>query len=403
MIDRRAIALSLWVVTMVAAVLAIVLVGVTRDTPVPTSWGFRGAAEAFGITCGTVGVIVALRRPENRIGWLFGIIGLGFALEAFVNEYVIASTFVVTGGLPATEFLAWTLTWLWVPALGTALIVLPLLFPTGYLLSRSWRLAMVFGVGAIIVFGVAIALAPGPIQQATFITNPLAIEGMSVSDYANQVVGPIWLPLILALGISLSSLVLRFRRASVETRQQIKWFALATLIAGAAFALYVTVSVIAPTADLKVLEILVIASQLGIPAAAGMAILRYRLYDIDRIISRTISYAVVTAVLFGTFVVINLALQNIITGLTGNESALAVAVSTLVVAVLFTPLRTRVKATVDRRFHRARYDAERTSLAFAERLRGQVDLPTLGRELDDTVQAVIAPSSFSLWLREDRR
>jgi hypothetical protein len=400
---RRSIAIALWAATVAAAILATLLVIATRDTPVPASWGFRGASEAFGVACGTVGAIVAVRRPDNVIGWLFLVIGLCFATQALVNEYVVASTFTVAGGLPATTFLAWTLTWSWVPPVGIALIFLPLLFPTGHLLTPRWRIVAVLGAVAIVAFGAAAAFIPGPIQQAVFIDNPFTGHGLDRSTYATAVFGPASLLLVTVIGLSMGSLVLRFRRASTETRQQIKWFALAALIAASTFTLYVTVSFVELASATKLLEILSVLSLIGIPAAAGMAILRYRLYDIDRIISRTIGYAVVTAVLFAAFIVVNLVLQNVITRLTGDDSPLTVAISTLVVAVLFAPVRARVQAVVDRRFHRARYDAERTTLAFAERLRDQVDLPTLAGDLDATVQAVIAPASIGLWLRGSGR
>ena len=396
---RRPIAIALWLVTIGMSLGALFLIIATRDTPVPPSWGFPGASVAFGITCGTVGAIVGVRRPENLIGWLFGIIGLCFALEAFVNEYVILGTLVVPGGLPATIPLGWTLEWLWVPSLGIALILLPLFFPTGHLLSPRWRSVVALGAVAIAAFTVAMALVPGPIQQAPFLDNPFAITGLDTATYSAVVLGTTLLPLTAAIALSNWSLVLRFRRASSETRQQIKWFALAVLIAGTVFAVYITISVVSSNRSPKVLEVLVVLSLMGLPTAAGMAILRYRLYDIDRIISRTIGYAVVTAVLFAAFIVVNLALQNVITRLTGDESPLSVAVSTLVVAALFAPVRARVQSIVDRRFHRARYDAERTTIAFAERLRDQVDLPTLTSDLDATVQAVIAPTTIGLWLR----
>ncbi len=400
---RRPIAIATWLVTMVMCLGALLLIIATRDTPVPPSWGFPGASVAFGITCGTVGVIVGVRRPDNLVGWLFGIIGICFALEAFVNEYVIVATFVVPGGLPATIPLGWTLAWLWVPSLGIALILLPLFFPTGHLLSPRWRAVVALGFIAIAAFAVAMALAPGPIQQAPFVDNPLAITGLDAVTYGAVVLGTTLIPLTAAIALSMWSLVLRFRRASSETRQQIKWFALAVLIAGAVFAVYITISVLSPRQSPKVLEVLVVLSLMGLPAAAGMAILRYRLYDIDRIISRTIGYAVVTAVLFAAFILVNLVLQNVITRLTGDDSPLTVAISTLVVAVLFAPVRARVQVVVDRRFHRARYDAERTTIAFAERLRDQVDLPTLASDLDATVRTVIAPASIGLWLRRSGR
>ena len=399
---RRMIALVVWALTMAAAAIAVALIIATRDTPVPSSWGFRGASEAFAITCGTIGAIVALRRPENRIGWLFCAIAAFFAAEALIDEYVIASTFVVAGGLPATTFLAWTLEWLWVPPLGIALIFLPLLFPDGHLLSPRWRFVAALGIVAIVGFSLAAAFIPGPIQQATFLDNPYPITGLDVAGYGTVVFGPVSLVLTTTIALSVGSLVVRFRRASTEARQQIKWFALAALVAGAVFALYITVSAVFLTSATKVLEIVVVVSLMGLPAAAGMAILRYRLYDIDRIISRTLGYILLTAILFATFAVATVALEGVISPITGGDS-LAVAASTLFVAALVAPIRSRVQHAVDRRFNRARYDAERTAVAFGERLREQVDMTSLADDLTSTVRVAMSPASLALWLRAVER
>ena len=357
----------------------------------------------FALVGGTVGAIVAIRRPDNLNGWLFCVIGLFFGAEAVVNEYVIAGALAVPGGLPGTTALAWLLTWIWVPSLGTALIFLPLLFPTGRLLSPRWRAVAVLGAAAIVVFSVAVALLPGPIVQATYIQNPLGLPGVDLETYASVVVGPAWVLLGIAIALALASLVQRFRRASGDARQQIKWFALAALIAGAAVTLQFTADIVSGSVTTeKALEILVIVSLMGLPVSAGMAILRYRLYDIDRIVSRTISYGLVTALLVAVFLLVNLALQGMLSSVTSNN-AWAVAGSTLLAAALFTPARRRVQRAVDRRFNRARYDAERTTAAFSERMRDQVDLPTLASELDATVRQAIAPSSVGLWLRGDGR
>jgi len=402
MSGRRTLALILWVLTVSACVVALGLIVATRDTPVPTSWGFRGASEAFGLTCGTVGAIVAVRRPENLIGWLFCAIGAVFALEGLINEYVLASVFVVADGLPMTTGLAWLLTWLWVPPLGAALVFLPLLFPTGHLLSPRWRLSAVVGVVGIVGFTLAMALAPGPIQQATFIVNPLVIPGLDVATYKSVVFGLAIIPLAVAIGLAMTSLVMRFRHARDDARRQIKWFALSALVAGTVTTGYFLISVVGASATVvKGMEILLVVTLLGLPTAAGLAILRYRLFDIDRIISRTISYGLVTAMLVGVFVLVNLGLQSLLSSITSTNS-LAVAGSTLLVAALFTPVRHRVQGVVDRRFDRARYDGERTASAFSARIRDAIDLPTLTADLDGTVRAAIAPSRVGLWLRSGR-
>jgi hypothetical protein len=387
---------------MTVSALAIGILVATRDAPVPTSWGFRGASDTFALTCGTVGAIVALRRPDNLNGWLFCAMGLFFAAGTFINEYVIAGVFVVAGGLPLTTELGWTLTWLWVPALGIALIFLPLLFPSGHLVSPRWRAAAILGVIAIGLFSAAVAFLPGPIQQATFLQNPLAAP-MDLETYSTLVVGPTSAPVGIAIALGLGSLVLRFRRATDQARRQIKWFALATFIAGVTFALDLTVRVVGGSGTVsKVSEILLVVAMLGLPTAAGMAILRYRLYDIDRIVSRTISYGVVTALLVAAYAGAVLVLQGPLRSITGGDT-IPVAISTLVVAGLFQPLRRRVQSTVDRRFDRARFDAERTAAAFADRLRDQVDLSMLAADLDATVRTAIAPSWVGLWLREADR
>ncbi len=400
MSGRRTLALVLWIGATAAGLLAFLMIVAMRDVQVPTSWGFPGAASAFGLTCATVGAIVARRRPENLNGWLFCAIGALFAAEGLINQYVIAGVLVVPGDLPLTTFFAWTLAWIWVPPLGIALIFLPLVFPTGHLLSPRWRVAAAFGVVAVVVFCVIIAFLPGPIEQATFVDNPLGgVTGLSPEAYASRLLGPAWLPLAIAIVLGLASLVVRFRRATGDARRQIKWFALAALVAGALFTIYLTVSVLIVSGlPLKMMEVLVVIGLLGLPTAAGMAILRYRLYDIDRIVSRTISYGIVTALLVAVFLLVNLALQGLLSSVISSNS-LTVAASTLLVAALFTPLRRRVQRAVDRRFDRARYDAGFTVAAFADRLRNEVDLPTLSSELNDTVRQAISPSSVNLWLR----
>ena len=397
--NRHRLAATLWIATLATSVASLVLFAATRSTPVPPSWGFRGASAVFGLTCGTVGVIVTSRRPENLNGWLFCAIGVLFGIEAFINEYVIAGALVVPGGLPLTTVLGWTLAWLWVLPLSIALIYLPLLFPTGGLLTGRWRAVAWLGALGVVAFSVALAFEPGPIQQAAFIDNPFGVGGMGIETYATVIIGPSSLLFVVPIVLSLASLVLRFTRATGDARLQIKWFALATLIAGAAFGVYLAASLaFIDPAGIKVLEVAVVVALMSVPTAAGMAILRYRLYDIDRLVSRTISYGVITALLVTVFLVFNLGLQAALSSVTSSNTW-AVAGSTLLVAALFTPVRRRVQRTVDRRFDRARYDAERLTVEFGDRLRNEVDLSTLGDELDATVRRAIAPSSVALWLR----
>lgn len=399
---RRGLAIGCWIVTVAASLLALAIVVATRDLPVETPWGYRGLLEAFALTCGTVGVTVAMRRPENVNGWLFCTIGLAAAAAALSTEYVVAGVLVVPGGLPWTTGFGWLLTWIWVPPVGLAFIFLPLLFPTGMLVSRRWRAVAALGVVAVVAFSAAAAFVPGPVHLASFVDNPLGAR-IELEVYARVVVGPAAAMFLMAIILALASLVVRFRRASVELRLQIKWVALAVVVAGATFTSHTLATfALGSLAATEPIEALLPLSVMALPTAAGMAILRYRLYDIDRIVSRTISYAVVTGLLVAMFLLMNVALQALVSPLT-SSSALAVAGSTLLAAALFSPLRLRVQRLVDRRFDRARYDSDRTAAAFAAKLRNDVDLPSLANELNATVDRAMAPKTIGLWLRGSGR
>jgi hypothetical protein len=393
---RWPIVLSLVTMGLVAASTAILLA--TSAVEVPVSWGFRGSSTLFALTAGCVGAVVSIRQPDNRVGWLFVAIGLLFAVQAFVNEYTILAVLVVPETLPGEPTIAWLLTWMWIPPVALALIYLPLVFPTGHLLSVRWRPVAWFGAIATALFSAVCAIAPGPIVQATFVDNPFQPWAIQIEDM-EVAFGLAVLPITVAIALAITSLVRRFRAADDVARRQIKWFALAATIAGVIDTLYYVSFVVSASPTLtKALEILVVVSLLGLPVAAGLAILRYRLYDIDRIISRTIAYGAMSAFLVATYVVAILVLQGPLGSVLGGDT-ISVALSTLVVAALFQPLRRRVQQVVDRRFDRARFDSERTAAAFSERLRDEVDIATVAADLDRTVSSALKPTTLGLWLR----
>jgi hypothetical protein len=397
----RALGLAIGVVTGGLTLAAVILLVATRDAPLPDSWGFRGAQALAAAVCGSVGFVIATRRPDNRIGWILGAMGLCFGIEAAIEAYAIAST-QVPGPLPGMPGIAWFLTWIWVPAVSLALVGLPLLFPTGQLLSPRWRPVAWLGLVGTVLVVLAVAVTPGPIQQATYIDNPVAL---SVVDRptSNALTGASMLLVIVASGFAIASLIRRYRSAGDIVRRQIRWFAFSAAVAGPVFCVYVLTYVLdAPPAIQKAATVADIVSILAMPIAAGLAVLRYRLYEIDRIISRTISYGLVTGVLIGTYGLVILVLQGPLQSVTGGDT-LAVALSTLVAAALFQPLRTRVQRAVDRRFDRARIDAERTSASFAERLRDEVDIAAVTSDLRGTVGASLKPDGLGLWLREPGR
>jgi hypothetical protein len=335
----------------------------------------------------TVGAILAILRPGNPIGWLFIVCGLGFTLGIFSTEYV-GWAIDPASGLPAAQLVDWMGTWTGTMALGLAIVFLPLLFPDGHPPGPRWRIfAWVAGV-AFVVATVASAIQPsGTPLYGGRLPNPFGVSGPmgEIAGIVNQV------PVMLVLGVlSIASLVLRFRGSRGIERQQLKWFLLSV------GALLVT-AIVGIATQVEAVWYGVMLAFAALPVSAGIAVLRYRLYEIDRIISRTIGYGVVTATLALVFVGAVLGLQAILAQFTGGNTV-AVAASTLVVAALFQPLRRRIQSTVDRRFDRARYDGERTLATFAARLRDQVELEAIEAELDGVVRQTVAPTASWLWI-----
>jgi hypothetical protein len=336
-----------------------------------------------------VGVLIASRRPRNPIGWLFCGIGVAGSLMSLSRGY---AEFWLDGQAASTtlgETAIWYSDVSWAPVMLPAATFLLLLFPDGRLLSRRWRpIAWCAGVGITLVFA-ADSLDPGPLPDFPQVANPYGVESPVL-----DVLMPIGLLLLLvAIVGSPLSLVLRFRRTGYEQRQQIKWLALA----GAAAAVTFVVAFVgydlwtAPVADGAIM-----LTVLALPVAAGIAILRHRLYDIDLVINRTLVYGALTATLAAAYVGTVLLLQLVLS----PGSDLAIAGSTLAVAALFRPARGRIQSAVDRRFYRRKYDAQRTLERFAARLRDQIELNALNAELGAVVQETLQPAHVSLWLRE---
>ena len=383
-------AIGAWLVTLVIACAATALVVLGRSSELRTTWGFAGFGVLMAITFGTVGLLISVRVPGNRIGWLFAAIGLGSALQELIAAYVLYGGLVAPGTLPWVAEIAWFEAWDWVPVAGIATTFLLLLFPDGRPPSPSWRPVAWLAAGAILVASIFLSIQPGPIDSAEFLNNPL---GVNIGELAGPLGGVGFGALVLAVILSATSMVVRFRRSRLIEREQLKWFASAAVVAGLVFA-----GLGAIDSANKAFQILTIVALLGLPISAGIAILRYRLYDIDRIISRTIGWAVVTGVLGAIFAGTIVGLQTILADVTQAQT-LSVAASTLVAFVLFQPLRRRVQSVVDHRFNRARYDAERTAAAFAERRRDQVDIAGLRVDLTGTIDSALHPRALGIWIR----
>jgi hypothetical protein len=363
----------------------------------------------------TCGVVVILRQPANPIGWLFCLVGVTWLTMFFADAYAALALIREPGAVPGGEFAAWVYEWIWIAAIGTPLIYPLLLFPDGRLLSPRWRL-VAQAAGLAVGLGILFAMfAPRMLGEITRgnpeiqpIDNPLGVDVPYLAEVAESVVGVSVLVLAISALASAWSLVLRFRRSSGIERQQLKWFAYAAAILAFAFLISVIGYAVSEEniAGVRVSEEtveavggLTLAALFGLPVAAALAILRYRLYDIDRIISRTLVYALLTLTLALTYFGLVVALQAALRPVSGSHD-LAIAVTTLVVAAVFLPARRRLQDAVDRRFNRRSYNAARTIEAFSARLREQIDLDTLRYELLGVVDETMQPASASLWLRQ---
>lgn len=363
-----------------------------------------------------VGALISSKRPRHPIGWICLVAGLFWMLTIFSEAYSHYGL-AVPGSLPFPVTIhALFFSWLWVPTVGLIGIYTVLLFPDGRLPSRRWHpLVWVAGV-VIVVESVAVFLTPGPLMELDGARNPFGL----VEYPWVEVVGWIFLPLLpLCMVASAASLVLRFRRAGGEVRQQIKWLAFAASFMGLVYLALMTGGLIdqllsppGTTTELNaqswwgvLLENVMLLSFAGVPIAIGFAVLKHNLYDIDRIINHTLVYGVLTATLAGVYLGSVVALQQLFRDLSGGDSQLAVVASTLAIAMLFNPLRHRIQSFVDRSFYRKKYDAKRTLETFSERLREEMDLQTLDESLVRTVQETMQPEHISLWLRfsEERR
>jgi hypothetical protein len=396
------LAWSLWALTVALMALTVVftaLYPLSRDA-LSNAVNFA-IAILFVATFQTVGALIAARRPENPIGWVFCGMGLTLVAAVFFGNYAEYSLVVEPGALPRAETAAWVGNWIWLVALSPLGFFL-LLFPDGRPPSRRWRpLAWLQGA-ALACWFVSQALDPGPMVNAGYesIDNPYGIEALGgFLKVIGAVSSSVLLVTVLA---SFFSIVIRFRRSRGDERRQIEWVAYAGALVALVLIMQLVVETTLPETDLlvEVLNLGLVVALTGVPIAAGVAILKYRLYEIDAIINRTIVYVGLTALLALVYVGSVIALQYVFRTLAGGESSLAVVASTLAIAALFNPLRRRTQAFVDRRFYRRKYDATKTLAAFAAKLRDETDLDALSGELVAVVRETVQPARVSLWLRQ---
>jgi len=399
--SRRAAARLAWsacALSLALTLLSLVFLILNLSHPDIPVYSFWIENVLFSVGFSAVGaVIVPQIPPENRTGWLFCAIGLIWAVAHFSAQYAIYALLTVPGSLPAGEAVSWFFSWPPVLALGLMSFLI-LLFPDGRLPGDRWRWFARLCALSTLVGVVWIAFSPGPIGAGLPIRNPLGIEGLP-NAYA-----PVQTFMFGLIAVAVASLLVRRFRAGGVERLQTRWFTFAIAVAaGGVILKYVIAEPLGLAWLGRVGYALDLIGTAGIPIAMGIAITRYRLYEIDLIINRTLVYGALTATLALVYFGGVTATQAIFQTLTGRERLpqLAIVASTLVIAALFNPLRRRIQSFIDRRFYRQKYDATRTLSAFNARLREQTDLATLSDDLVGVVRETMQPEHASLWLRPD--
>ena len=406
------LAWSLAGLSVVMAAASVALYIATRSVEPPSTWGTGGDSAVLilllpFLAFPLVGALIASKRPENPIGWICLAVGIIWMVSLISTSYGLYGLVVRPGSAPFPAAIGSLGEWMWVPAVGLLGTYLILLFPNGRLPSRRWRPLAWLSGAVIILVSLGTALTPGRLPDLGGVRNPFGLEEYPwVADAAQGVT----LLLPLCMLASALSLVLRFVRSGDEEREQIKWLAFAALILGLGSSSFVIPSIILSNNTgggdplwQNLLEDAVLLSVAGIPVAIGFAVLKYRLYDIDVVINRTLVYGALTATLVALYFGGVAATQAIFRALTGQQQQpqIAVVISTLVIAALFHPLRRRIQAFIDRRFYRSKYDAAKTLEDFSAKLRDETDLDALSDDLVGVVRETMQPAHVSLWLRPD--
>ena len=388
----RTLGFSLWAVAISLVLCAHALAFVSR--PEAQLYVYWIEATLIVPTFATLGALIVSRRPGNIIGWLFLVAAVAFGMQFFCGQYATVALSDSTR-LPGGAYAAWLSTLMQLVAVSTILFLI-LLFPTGRLLSARWR--VVAWTTGLVILGslISLALSPGPIQDFAPTTNPFGLR-VVVPGFLRTIGGWLGLACIVAVVVSL---VLRFYRSRGEERLQLKWFVYAATLGILAISLE---NLVPAPFGVWITVLAWIVAPVSLPVSAGIAILRYRLYDIDLLINRTLVYGALTAMLVLVYFGGVATTQAMFRAFTGQEQQpqLAVVVSTLAIAALFMPLRRRIQSFIDRRFYRRKYDARKTLESFSAKLRDETDLNALTDELVGVVKEAMQPAHVSVWLHPD--
>jgi hypothetical protein len=408
------VALAIWVATVALVVPALLLLSGNGAAPsfgrFAAAHGQRTVAAAAGASCtlafATVGALIVWHRRRQPVGWLFCAAGLALAVQAFATFFATRALVARPGSLPGGEVMGWIGNWVSAPAVLLVPLFCFLLFPDGRPPTPRWRPVAWLDGFTVAAATVGLAVRPGPLLVLPSVSNPFALPGMA----GRLASGLLTVAIVLfpvAVAASVGALILRLRRSRGIQRQQLRWFASAAALVAIIAIPVLPGQLAGPPGWASGALVVMVVAIACLPVSAGIAILRYRLYDLDALLNRTLVYGTLTTVLAAGYAGIVLAVGAVLArvGVSGADlrggrvSSLAVAVATLAVAAMFQPARRRVQGLVDRRFNRRRYDAGRTIAAFAARLREQTDLDTLAVELLAVVDRTMEPTQVSLWLR----
>jgi hypothetical protein len=392
------VAWSLCALSLALTALSLTLLALNRSEPSAPVYVFWLENTVLPVSFSIIGAIIAARLPANPLGWLFCVAAAIAAVVHLSAEYAIYAQVAQPNSLPAGEALAWLTSWLWIMFVGCIALSL-LLFPNGRLPSSGWRWLVWLIVLLTIAGALWQAFSPGVIVSLGSIRNPLGIEGLPSAEKPVQTI-----MFALLFAASVPTLVLRLRRARGIERLQIKWPVYTAVMAASGSVLTYIISDAIGSRWLEWAGFVILMTALvSFPISIGIAIVRYRLYEIDLLINRTLVYGSLTALLAAIYYAGVTATQTIFRALTGQEeqTQLAIVVSTLVIAALFNPLRRRIQSFIDRRFYRRKYDARKTLEAFSAKLRDETDLEALNDDLVGVVEETMQPAHVSLWLRPE--
>ena len=395
---KRVAAWSLFFFNIALAISAIILIVLNLNTAGVDVWGFRGFQTYWGTIAAIIGLIISLKQGENPVGWLLLLCGLAANIQAVTEEYAIYTFVTNVGALPFPLFVAGLTNIFWVPGFLIFIHIVFLFFPNGRLPSPRWRPLLIFAIAwmLLLMFTNGFLLDGVNVSLNQPVNNIFRISGIAFIEPDRWLLISLSIVMIIAL-VVVASLFFRYWDADGKTRHQIKWLFLTSFVSPFA-------SVVGTAEHWGIFGDILLALMVAtLPISIGISIVRHQLFDIDVIIRRTLIYSILTGCLAAVYFVTIALIQSTITAVGGQPSAIVIVISTLLIAALFTPLRQRIQAFIDRRFYRSSYDAQAMLAQFAENARDEVEMEKLTAVLLNVVQETMQPETASIWLKKTEK